>query len=102
MSNVVDIRKDTFIRILGEGTGIMEAGDKAGIEHDELMTMLQDNSKFRLTVREVVIDRMEDHMRQEVGKMIAAIQHTSEEAIKLLHNQLEEGVAAIHGFQSNE
>ena len=102
MSNVVDIRKDTFLRKLSEGTGIMEAGDQAGIEHDELMSMLEENPKFRLTVREVVIDRMEDHMRQEVGKMIAAIQHTSDESIKLLQNQLEEGVAAMHGFQSNE
>ena len=102
MSNVVDLRQDTFLRKLSEGTGIMEAGKDAGIEHDELVKMLKDNPKFALTTREIIIDHVEDRLRQEVMKIVDSIQATADEATKLIHNQLEEAVATIHGYQSND
>ena len=96
MAEVIDMRPDRFLRELSEGVGIMEASKKAGIEHDELVDLLENNPKFRNTVREVVLDRAEDVMRQDIGKMIVVIQHTADEAIATLQSLMEEAVASIH------
>ena len=72
--NVIDIRPDTFLRELSTGTGIMEAGTKAGIEHDELVKMFEDNPKFALTAREIIIDRVEDHLRADHEDSLAVLQ----------------------------
>ena len=73
-NNVIDLRPDTFLRELNEGTGIMEAGTKAGIEHDELVKMFEDNPKFALTAREIIIDRVEDHLRADHEDSLAVLQ----------------------------
>ena len=91
-----DMRPDVFLRKLGEGTGIMEAGKEAGIEHDDLVKMLEDDPKFRLTVREIIIDRAEDDLRREVGVLVANIQKTADDAIALLMVKTEEAVMLIH------
>ncbi len=72
--NVIDIRPDNFLRELSAGTGIMEAGTKAGIEHDELVKMFEDNPKFALTAREIIIDRVEDHLRADHEDSLAVLQ----------------------------
>ncbi len=102
MTDVVDIRPDRFLRELSEGIGISEAGKKAGIEHDELVKMLEDNPKFRHTVREVVLDRAEDVLRQDIGALLDGIQQTADEAITLIRGQMEEAVAVIRESSTSD
>ncbi len=101
MVDVIDVRPNRFLHELSEGISISEAGKRAGIEHDELMEMLEDNPKFNHTVREVIIDHAEDVLRQEVGKLIDEIYNTAKEAATLIQGQMEEAIATTAKFHSN-
>lgn len=102
MTDIIDIRPDRFLRELSEGVGFSEAGKRAGMEHDELVKMLEDNPKFRHTTREVVLDHAEDNVRQNIGKLIDGIQKTADEAIATLRGQMEDVVIAMHKVMSDE
>lgn len=102
MADVIDVRPDRFLRELSEGNGLSEAGKRAGIEHDELLKMLEDNPKFRHTVREVVLDRAEDVLRQDIGALLDGIQKTADEAVALIQGQMEEAIAAIREASPND
>ncbi len=100
-ADVHDLRPDRFLRELSEGIGISEAGKKAGIEPDDLVQMLEDDPKFRLTVREIIIDRAEDELRREVGVFVQGVQKVADDAIALIMVRTEEAVMAIHEVKND-
>ncbi len=101
-AEIHDLKPDRFLRELSEGTGISEACKRAGLEHDELVKMLEDNPKFRHTVREVIVDHAEGTLRLEVGGLVSGIRKVADDAIALIMVRTEEAVIAIHEAKNND